>query len=96
MSHPHAKLMAEYAQDAAETDTPWERWELCIPTFSNNAFHGLDDHPRWEPDRIYRRKKTQDDLDKEAFSNWYGSKFQAESFAIWKAALFWERSRGKD
>ena len=25
--HPHAELMAEYAKDAAETDTPWERWE---------------------------------------------------------------------
>lgn len=26
--HPHAELMAQYAQDALETDTPWERWEV--------------------------------------------------------------------
>lgn len=28
MKHPHAELMAQYAQDALETDTPWERWEV--------------------------------------------------------------------
>ena len=26
-AHRHAALMAQYAQDAAETDKPWERWE---------------------------------------------------------------------
>ena len=26
-AHKHAALMAQYAQDAAETDKPWERWE---------------------------------------------------------------------
>ena len=26
-SHKHAHLMAQYAQDALETDKPWERWE---------------------------------------------------------------------
>jgi hypothetical protein len=28
MKHVHAELMALYAQDAMETDKPWERWEL--------------------------------------------------------------------
>lgn len=27
MKHPHAELMKQYAEDAMETDTPWERWE---------------------------------------------------------------------
>ena len=27
MAHKHAALMALYAQDAQETETPWERWE---------------------------------------------------------------------
>jgi hypothetical protein len=26
-THKHAALMAQYAQDAMETETPWERWE---------------------------------------------------------------------
>ena len=26
-AHKHAALMLQYAQDAAETDKPWERWE---------------------------------------------------------------------
>lgn len=26
-AHKHAALMAQYAQDALETETPWERWE---------------------------------------------------------------------
>ena len=35
-AHKHAALMAQYAQDAAETETPWERWQ----------FRGLDTE-RW-------------------------------------------------
>ena len=35
-AHKHAHLMAQYAQDAAETETPWERWQ----------FRGLDTE-RW-------------------------------------------------
>ena len=27
-AHKHAALIAQYAQDALETDKPWERWEL--------------------------------------------------------------------
>ena len=26
--HVHADLMLQYAQDAMETDKPWERWEV--------------------------------------------------------------------
>ena len=28
--HIHAELMAQYAQDAAETETPWERWQFRL------------------------------------------------------------------
>ena len=27
-AHKHAHLMAQYAQDALETDKPWERWQV--------------------------------------------------------------------
>ena len=27
MKHKHAELMMQYAQDAMETDKPWERWQ---------------------------------------------------------------------
>lgn len=27
-AHKHAALMLQYAQDAMETDKPWERWEI--------------------------------------------------------------------
>ena len=27
-AHKHAHLMAQYAQDAMETETPWTRWEM--------------------------------------------------------------------
>ena len=30
MKHKHAELMMQYAQDAMETDKPWERWEIFI------------------------------------------------------------------
>jgi len=40
-AHKHADLMLQYAQDAMETDKPWERWEysdtsrdLCKIPFS--------------------------------------------------------------
>ncbi len=28
--HKHADLMLEYAQDAQETETPWDRWEIEV------------------------------------------------------------------
>ena len=32
MKHKHAELMMQYAQDAMETDKPWELWEMRFPT----------------------------------------------------------------
>lgn len=50
--HPHAALMAEYAKDAAETDKPWERWEMS----AGGRWYHMSDCPRWETDMQYRRK----------------------------------------
>jgi hypothetical protein len=44
--------MAEYAKDALETETPWERWECK----HREGWIKLDTHPAWYADREYRRK----------------------------------------
>ena len=53
--HIHAAAMAEYAKDAAETDMPWERWEVSI-TESGDEYRNLLGHPDWAVTRKYRRK----------------------------------------
>ena len=53
MTHIHAKLMAQYAEDAAETDKPWERWES---SYQNQEYDSLFGHPLWAADVKYRRK----------------------------------------
>ena len=55
MGHIHAAAMAEYAKDAAETDMPWERWEISI-TESGDEHRKLLGHPEWAVTRKYRRK----------------------------------------
>ena len=57
-AHKHAALMLQYAQDAMETDKPWERWEW------RDIYHDGDDapwkqlsfHPVWHMDSEFRRK----------------------------------------
>lgn len=53
MAHKHAALMALYAQDAAETDEPWERWEARRP---DGRWNPLAQDPCWYLDLEYRRK----------------------------------------
>lgn len=53
--HVHAENMALYAQDAAETDTPWERWENNHPS-DHCGWKMCVDHPGWSPRAQYRRK----------------------------------------
>ena len=55
MGHIHAAAMAEYAKDAAETDMPWERWEISM-TESGDEYRNLLGHPDWVVTRKYRRK----------------------------------------
>ena len=51
--HPHAASMLLYAQDAAETDKPWEHWEFKVGV---NGFNECLKHPEWREDFEYRRK----------------------------------------
>lgn len=53
LAHPHAALMLQYAQDAAETDKPWERWQTSS---DRNFWVDLPMMPSWNPDSEYRRK----------------------------------------
>jgi hypothetical protein len=52
--HKHAALMAEYAKDAAETETPWERWGYRDK--SGFLQMSLFKHPEWRIDFSYHRK----------------------------------------
>ena len=52
-AHKHAALMLQYAQDAAETDKPWERWE-CNDGVAWRPF--TMKHPSWLQECEYRRK----------------------------------------
>ncbi len=51
-AHKHAALMLQYAQDAAETDKPWERWEFN----PNSTWQPCGNNPGWFIDSEYRRK----------------------------------------
>ena len=53
-AHKHAHNMALYAQDALETETPWERWEMAFA--DSLPWHGMDSHPGWIKHYEYRRK----------------------------------------
>ncbi len=52
-AHKHAALMLQYAQDAAETDRPWERWEFEA---KSGVWCNLSEHPAWLKNKEYRRK----------------------------------------
>ena len=57
MAHIHAKEMLAFAQDAMETDRPWERWQWD----DNNGTHWKDflsSPPIWHIGCKYRRKST--------------------------------------
>jgi hypothetical protein len=52
-AHKHAAAMLQYAQDAAETDKPWERWEGAL----GDVYSTLDNNPNWSIALKYRRKQ---------------------------------------
>jgi len=52
-AHVHAKLMAQYAEDAYEATEPWKRWEVST---SRGCWTGLLTSPHWESSHQYRRK----------------------------------------
>ena len=51
-AHKHAALMLQYAQDAAETDKPWERWEWN----GGRGWHPLASEFAFSIHYEYRRK----------------------------------------
>ena len=51
--HKHAALMQQYAQDWAETEEPWKRWEVTSHRDESVALCG---HPYWNEKHEYRRK----------------------------------------
>lgn len=52
-AHKHAALMLQYAQDAMETDKPWERWEMSD---DEERWYPCSNSPGWEVNMKYRRK----------------------------------------
>jgi len=53
--HPHAENMRLYAEDAAETDTPWRLWE--VKARNGQIWGQIYGHPAWDEDAEYRRKQ---------------------------------------
>ena len=51
--HPHAELMAQYAEDAKTSMEPWTLWEFR----QNDIWLDLQGHPLWNPFLKYRRKR---------------------------------------
>ena len=63
MKHKHAELMMMYAQDAMETDTPWERWEYA-PEVCQGKWFPITWHPGWAQSNEYRRRENIETLSK--------------------------------
>lgn len=53
MGHKHAQHMAAYALDAADTDRPWDRWEM---RYHGGKWSPLTGHPSWTVTAEFRRK----------------------------------------
>lgn len=51
--HVHAELMMQYAQDAMETDKPWERWQFRT---YDGEWEDCVYAPMWGVSSEYRRK----------------------------------------
>jgi hypothetical protein len=55
MKHKHAENMVLYAQDAMETDKPWERWQFKNQ-HTEDEWTALVNHAEWGLNTDYRRK----------------------------------------
>ena len=70
-AHKHAENMALYAQDALETDKPWERWEVfCFDSDFNHHVWIQATSPICWMDTDYRRKPK---TSHERFIDWWES-----------------------
>ena len=54
-AHKHAHLMMQYAQDAMETDKPWERWQIR-PEGGTEGWHDCSGRLCFSERCEYRRK----------------------------------------
>ena len=54
--HVHAEAMALYAEDAKETEKPWERWQARTIDPSNKYWRDITSHPNWSDHTEYRRR----------------------------------------
>lgn len=54
MKHPHAELMMQFAQDAMETDKPWELWE--VHEVSHGYWRTMTEDEQMLSLKVYRRK----------------------------------------
>lgn len=53
-AHVHAANIALFAQDAAETGSPWLRWEIST---NGVRWQDLNHMPIWDTSYYYRRKR---------------------------------------
>lgn len=59
--HIHAKEMMQYAEDATNTDKPWELWE-CRHIDIGGGWKIMSSHPIWGCRTEYRRKPEYIDI----------------------------------
>jgi hypothetical protein len=52
--HIHAELMLAYAQDAQESDTPWDQWEF--KTKDEEPWKKCNVNPEWRVSVSYRKR----------------------------------------
>ena len=52
--HMHAYLMRQYAEDAAQTDKPWQLWEYSPA--DGPHWEAMEGHPGWNTAYLYRRR----------------------------------------
>lgn len=52
--HKHALLIMEFAKDALQSSTPWDRWMYKPPGF--DGWVNCEAMPHWRTNWEYRRK----------------------------------------
>jgi hypothetical protein len=81
-AHPHAENMRLYAEDAAETDKPWERWEGRT---EDGPWTPLGGHPMWDWGNVpaqFRRKPKPLEFWVAEYENGYRQTFFARPDSI--------------
>lgn len=81
-AHKHAELMAQYAQDARETNEPWERWQVNEGDGWIDCCH----HPCWWESFDYRRKPK---TSRERFEEWCSKNFEDPPNKLFYGTVLW-------